>query len=80
MTLGKYDSNFRTKELGLWKDLKKMSYKLPTLQSMTLQQTKKTTRACYTCYKTGWQVLKLTSGKVIQKPCDVCNGDGVVYN
>ena len=78
-TLGKYDSGFRTKEMGLWNDLKKYSHKWLPQSALTLIQTKNTWRKCLLCRGDKWNIMKLQSGLMIKKPCARCNGAGVVH-
>ena len=80
MTLGKYDSNFRTKELGLWNLLKSSTKKFPPLNTLNLMSTKNTWRACRLCRGSRWNIIKMSTGKLIQKPCADCQGKGVVFS
>ena len=80
MILGKYDSNFKTKELGLWNSLKSSTKKFPPLKSLTLMKTKNTWRICRLCRGSKWNIIKTQVGKLIQKPCAECQGKGSVFS
>ena len=79
MTLGTYDSNFKTKELGLRNSFRSHTRRFPTLSSLTLTKTKNTWRVCRLCRGSRWNIIKTQVGKLIQKPCAECQGKGRVY-